>query len=166
MVTLTYNKWGNPENKREVTFESTHYEHPDIIAPGTKDVPIVWSFKGDPEDVQRMHPNCGCTSNIEQKNNTITAVYEDNAIGIDAKLVGNKELITKELMDIGYVDVVRDLDVYFADGLPDDIKIGLSKIPNPNKTRVKLTFHVKVDITSLDLPHLKKPESDLAEIVE
>lgn len=165
MVTVTYNRWGNPENKREIVFQSTHYEYPEIIAAGTTDIPIEWTFDGDPEDVERMQPNCGCTSNIEQMGHTIKALYADNAVGVDGNLIHNKEVITQELMDIGYVDVVRDLDVYFADGLPADIKVGLNKIPNPNKARVKLTFHVKVDITSLDLPHLKKTESDLAEIV-
>jgi hypothetical protein len=152
MITISYNLNGNVDTPRSITVKKTHVNVERLILPGDKNVGIQWDIEGEIRDIEKIQPNCGCTRDIVTIDDKIIASFTEDIIGKDGNIIKDLTKITKEIRNIGYLAVTRDLTVYMEDGEPLTIPSGASVIYNPNKAKVVLSFTINVDISKLPYP--------------
>lgn len=60
-----------------ITFKESHINIPGLLAPGAI-VPLKFEFEGNPEEIEKISPSCGCTANCKKEGNSIIATFTEN----------------------------------------------------------------------------------------
>lgn len=103
---------------------------PTPISAGQKDVKLRWEFKDlKPDQINHIHPSCGCTAKVEIQNDAIVASFSDQT---------KQDVVDKD--PNGIVHIQKHLTVYLND--ENELKIIGPKglIFNPLKKKLKIIF--------------------------
>jgi len=99
-------------------------------------VTVTFEYLGDAADIIHVHPQCGCTANINWVDTPgqIIAEYTDH----DTKSIDPK--VFAEHYPSGLYTFVKAMDVYLKDDKDLKIVSGVDKIFNPEKEKIVLNF--------------------------
>lgn len=115
-------------------FKSFLYVVPHPIKPGEKEVILRWDFdKLTKDQIDHLHPGCGCTAQIKVDDTGITAIYSDNTKEADVKKENSK-----------VYRVQKHITVFLKDEQPLKIQGPKGAHFNPKKTQLKLFFNASV----------------------
>jgi len=146
MITVTYNKAGKEDSVKTMHVVKEYVEVDRIIQPGEQGVKIEWLLDGDTTDIVRIQPGCGCTNDITTLTHSILANFNESTFGVEGKNTDNG-YVTPDEIKLGYKHYSKSLTVFFDDGQDLYVQQGPNNTYNPNKTKITLSFGVKVDIS-------------------
>ena len=114
-----------------ITFKSKYYIFGALLEPNAK-YTVSFEYEGEPSKITHIAPQCGCTAEVEKKDNIITAVYTENvAAGINMETA-------KDMYPSGIVSFQKTINVFIEDKEDSYVQDGMNKVTNPNKEATKL----------------------------
>ena len=111
-----------------------------IIEPGSS-VKIEFPYEGDRNNIVSVHPECGCTADVNIAEGVVTCVFTETGTEARAKIPNLKQTFPS-----GYEIFLKSLTVYVNDGRDMHILDNNNLVLNPEKEKIRISFTGKVRI--------------------